>query len=543
MLAKRGWLFLLCATIAVYFYGLGRPPLMGADEPRYAQVAREMLIRGDFVTPTLGGYLWFEKPALLYWTVIASYRAFGVSEWSARVGMACAGVLIVLLVGWLGGRLERDAGEEMCWLGLASSAVMASSAGLIVFSRGVNFDVLITMTVTAALACFFVSEIETNEGKRRWLLAGFYAGAGASLLAKGLVGIVIPFGVVAGYFMLRRRWPGFIKIGALWGWFLTVAVAATWYAPVIARHGWVFIDEFFVQHHFARYVSNKYHHPQPFYFYIPIILLLALPWTVFLVSALKRVARWNWRAEDARGKYRVFALAWLVVPIAFFSLSGSKLPGYILLALPGAALLAAERLIHFLQHKSSTKPMRATGALMLLLAIAGVIYAVRTGNVSLGCALLIVTPLAIAGTFTLVWTRYYRSSVVLAVGAMFMTVPLIVNCAIDTVTRRESVRDLLQLAAERGYATSPVVGLHTIERSAEFYAAGRLAYDAKGEPVKLEGVIHVADAVRQSGEPVLVIVPVEYIWQLTEYDPLEADIIGNNDAVALVAARLRDDER
>ncbi|MGH9903824.1 MAG: phospholipid carrier-dependent glycosyltransferase, partial [Pyrinomonadaceae bacterium] len=329
-LAKRAWLLLLLAACAVYFYGLGRLPLVGPDEPRYAQVAREMFLRGDWVTPTLSGHTWFEKPALLYWMMMAAYGAFGVSEWAARLGSAFSGVLTVLLVGWLGRRVERVGGAGRRGLCLAATAVAATSAGMLVFSRAASFDVIVTMTVTLSLACFFVAELERAEGRRRLLLAGFYAGMGASLLAKGLIGVVIPAGIVALYFLLRRRWPGLLRIGLHWGPLLVLAVAAVWYAPVIARHGREFVDEFFVQHHFARYVSNKYKHPQPFYFYVPIMALLALPWTAFLVAGVGGAWRSNWRADEEANKLRVFALAWVVMPVVFFSLSGSKLPGYIL---------------------------------------------------------------------------------------------------------------------------------------------------------------------------------------------------------------------
>src|SRR5947209_20195758 len=100
MLAKRAWVVLLVVVCAVYFYGLGAVPLLGPDEPRYAEVAREMLARGDLVTPTLGGHTWFEKPALVYWLMMAAYRVFGVSEFAARAGSALSGVLTILFVGW-----------------------------------------------------------------------------------------------------------------------------------------------------------------------------------------------------------------------------------------------------------------------------------------------------------------------------------------------------------------------------------------------------------------------------------------------------------
>src|ERR1044071_5195190 len=132
---------------------------------------------------------------------------------------------------------------------------------------------------------------------------------------------------------------------------------------MIYRHGWTFIDQFIIQHHFARYLSNKYHHPQPFYFYLPVLVLFALPWTAFLCAALWNARRWQWRSAEASGKLRVFAFAWLVVPVAFFSLSGSKLPGYILPALPGAALLIGERLSRVARGEGSTLAVPLTGLL------------------------------------------------------------------------------------------------------------------------------------------------------------------------------------
>src|SRR5215210_2963296 len=180
---------------------------MGPDEPRYAQVAREMLARGDWVTPTLGGHTWFEKPALLYWLMEAAYALFGVTEFAARAGSAAAGVLTVLLAGFAARRAEFESGEGLRGLGVTCAAVAASTLGLLVFSRGSSFDILLTMTVTGALVCFYGSEVERGPGRRTWLV-GFYVFVGASLLAKGLVGGVIPGAVLVVYYALRRRWPG-----------------------------------------------------------------------------------------------------------------------------------------------------------------------------------------------------------------------------------------------------------------------------------------------------------------------------------------------
>ncbi len=537
-LAKRGWLLLLLATACVYFYGLGRAPLVGADEPRYAEVAREMFVRGDPVTPTLGGHTWFEKPALPYWAAMLSYKLFGVSEWSARLGAVCASLLAVLLISVLAGKFETAAGETLRDLQLAATATAATSAGLIVFARALNFDIFITLATTGALVCFLLAELTDDSRRRLLLLAGFYSCMGFGLLAKGLLGIVLPAGVIVLYCVLRRAWPRGLST-LLWGVPLMCAVAGCWYAFVIARHGWTFIDEFFVQHHFARYVSNKYHHPQPVYFYLPIMALLALPWTGFLIAALSTVLRWRWRGDEPADKLRVFALAWLVLPVAFFSVSGSKLPGYILPALPGAALLAGERLAAYLRGAGSVWTMRATGLLLLLFTGGMLAYAVQTSSISTACTLCIVTPALVMCVCALVWAGRRQLCMVGLVATTFITVVIVVTCALVPAARGESVRELLRAAEARGYTNAPVYGLHTIERTAEFYAAGRLVYDAHGEPIKLEGAEEVVKVAQPGGGPVLVLVPLEYIGQLTTHARLACDVIGNNGKVALVAVRTR----
>jgi 4-amino-4-deoxy-L-arabinose transferase-like glycosyltransferase len=547
LLAKRAWLVLFVAVCAVYFYGLGAVPFVGPDEPRYAEVAREMLARGDLVTPTLGGHTWFEKPALVYWLMMASYRVFGVSEFAARTGSALSGVLTILLVAWAARRAEFESGERMRGFGIACAGVLASSAGLLAFARAASFDVVLTATVTASLACFYVSEVERDEGRRLRLLAGFYACMGLSLLAKGLVGVVIPAGVVVVYFLLRRRWPGLRRLGVWWGSLLTVAVAATWYAPVIARHGRVFVDEFIVRQHFARYVSDKYHHAQPFYFYLPVMLLLALPWTLFLLNGLAASGETNARAEDASSKLRVLALAWLVVPVLFFSASGSKLPGYVLPALPGAALIAGVGLHGYLREGRGVLTMRLTGALALLLSAAGLIYSYETfapgaglwtsSKFPLGCVLAVALPSGACGLVALLAARCRALCFACVVGTTFLTVLLIVGCALGVFAERETAGQLLAQATREGYGDLPVVELHAVERTAEFYAAGRLAYGEQGDPLKLEGSKEVAEFTRRGGGRALVFVPVNDAPQLSAEPEMESSYLGDNGSVALFLVR------
>ena len=534
-LAKRLWFLTFLAVIAFYFYGLGHIPLVGPDEPRYAQVAREMFLRGDLITPTLGGHTWFEKPPLLYWMMIAAFRLFGISEWAARLGPAISGLLTAAAVFWTGRRICRSAPPEQTGqLGVWSAFIAVSTLGMIVFSRGAGFDGLVTMTITWSLAFFLIAETTENDRKRLW--AGFYIFIGLSLLAKGLVGLVIPFGVIGVYYLIRREWPtrAFL-LSLIWGLPLAMAVAAIWYGPVIKRHGWLFIDEFFIQHHFARYLSNKYHHPQPFFFYFLIIIPLTLPWTVFFIDGLAKARNWKWRGSDALDKMRVFTIAWLLFPLAFFSFSGSKLPGYILPILPPIALIAGERLANFATHRTAVVwTIRITGALFGIFAIAGIISVRKFGNIPFSCALLTAIPVIVAAIICLFWFRF-RTTSGLSIGlATFAAIVIALNCGAAAIANRESTRDLLQLASGRGYGSSPVYALHQIDRSAEFYAAGRVVYGSDGDPVKFESALDVVEAMRKNNSPVLVFVPTEYVYQLTKLKGVRAEVIGSNGMLALV---------
>ena len=465
-LAKRLYILLFAIIIAFYLYGLGKLPLLGPDEPRYAQVAREMFLTGDLITPTLGHHTWFEKPALLYWMIAGSFKVFGVNEWAARFGPALCGLLTIAAVWFVGREIDR---EQPRGFAFWSVVVTASCLGLIVFSRAASFDVVITMTATWSLAFFLLYELR----KKQLHLAGFYAFVGLSLLAKGLVGIVIPFGVVGLYYVLRRKWPSrSVTLSLFWGMPLALAVSAVWYGPVIARHGWTFIDEFFVQHHFARYVSNKYHHPQPIYFYPVIILMLALPWTPYLIAALAKVRSWKWRGDDGLGIVRVFSLAWLLLPIVFFSFSGSKLPGYVLPAIPAIALLVSDRLTRIFNPR---------------------------------------WPLIIAG-------------------ATLVLVAIVLNVGAARYANRESVRDLLLMADARGYAGAPVIAQRSDDRSAEFYAYGRVVYRPNGEPLTFDEI--TVDEARARGRKLVVMISIEYVENVRGVKSIE--IIGDNGKTAVL---------
>jgi 4-amino-4-deoxy-L-arabinose transferase-like glycosyltransferase len=565
MLAKRGWLLLFLGIAAFYLWGLGSLPLVGPDEPRYAEVAREMFARHDLITPTLGGLPWFEKPPLLYWFMAAGYRVFGVTEYAARLGPAICGLLTAAFVYWIGKTIETAgltsdsipaAGEEQRRDGLGRYSVLVwlSSLGAIVFSRGASFDIVLTMTITGALACFFVWHVgcppqsehrnstddPTPDVKSRLLLVGFYSFIGVSLLAKGLIGIVIPFGVLGVYHLLRREWPNakFVK-SLFWGLPLAIAVAAVWFGPMLSRHGWKFVDEFIVQHHFARFVTNKYHHTAPIYFYLVVLVALALPWTIFLGAAFWASRRWQWRGRTPLDRLRVFTLCWISVPVVFFSFSESKLTAYILPVLPAVALLAGERITCFLNARRGDFVLRYTGVLLVGLGAVGGWYLAHRFGLSVALSTLGMSPIVMVGAAAIMRPQLRKALFVLIPISFLITSAIGLSRAAPLLAQPESVRDLLAVASSRGYATTPVVQLHTIERTAEFYAANRMTYAPSGEPVKLEGVAQVAEAARRNAGPVLCFVPREYEAQLTSYQSIQTEVIANNGRVSLVAVRVR----
>jgi 4-amino-4-deoxy-L-arabinose transferase-like glycosyltransferase len=487
------WLLFAAVICVIYFFALGSIPLIGPDEPRYAQVAREMFERGDWVTPTLGGWHWFEKPALLYWLQIASYKAFGVSEFSARLGPALCGLLTVVSL-YLFGRAKtfKDSPVFGNWLGLIS----ASTIGLLVFSRGASFDIILTFTVTAALVCFFLADEQADESSIE-LFSGFYFFVGLSLLAKGLIGIVLPFGVIGSYFLLTRKFfPRKFLISLSWGIPITLVTAAIWYAPVYLRNGKPFVDEFIINHHFSRYLSTVHAHPQPFYFFWLVLPALTFPWLPFLLSAVVRIRQWNfWKPETPFDRVRLFALAWILFPLLFFSASGSKLPGYILPAVAGCCVLIADIVIKFI----GANKIRAA----LLKGVAAAVFAA-----------------------VIIALQFY----------------------VEDAVKPDTIKYLLADADARGYNKAQVINLHDTFHSAEFYAAGRLIRNIdNGKQKKFEGVgdifrawqdprsVGPAGVDKQVTLPALVLVPGAHIKELTDNPWFNATILGDNGEFLLVA--------
>ena len=352
-----------CAFL--FFYGLGQFGLIGADEPRYAQVAREMLDRHDWITPVLGGHAWLEKPPLYYWQAMVAYSVFGVTDVSARLPSAIDATLLVIAVYLFFRRFRRGVEVD-------AALITASCAGVIGFARAASMDMALAATFSVGMLSWWA----WRESSKRIFLAQFYVFMALGMLAKGPVApflaaavvILFALGVRESHLVLKTFWiPGIL---------LFCAISLPWYFAVQIRNP-QFFREFILQHNLERFSSDLYHHRQPFWYYLPVASLAFLPWTVFVILAVVRPVRIWWAERklisaepDLQWQLNWFACCWLIVPVAFFSFSQSKLPGYILPAIPAGTVLLADYLRrHFQRDEGVSKGVAVLHALVAAASI------------------------------------------------------------------------------------------------------------------------------------------------------------------------------
>jgi 4-amino-4-deoxy-L-arabinose transferase-like glycosyltransferase len=362
-----------CAFL--FLYGLGQFGLIGADEPRYAQVAREMLQRHDWTTPVLGDQPWLEKPPLYYWQAMIAYSIFGVSDWAARLPSAFNATLLVLAI-YIFLRRFRP-GFELAGFALDGALIAASSAGIIGYARAASMD----MALAAAFTIGMLGWWAWRDTEKKIYLAVFYGFVALGMLAKGPVAPFLAAVVILAYAVAVREFRLILKTLWLPGILLFCAIALPWYFAVQMRNP-DFFHAFIIEHNLDRFSTNLYHHPEPFWYYLPVTALALLPWTVFVTAALvQEIRSWWARKSDGAGQDRlekqfgIFACCWLIVPVVFFSISQSKLPGYILPAIPAGGLLLAEYLRRHLIEGKAASPPKGLVVLHALLAAAPIVPA------------------------------------------------------------------------------------------------------------------------------------------------------------------------
>jgi 4-amino-4-deoxy-L-arabinose transferase-like glycosyltransferase len=320
--------------------GLG---LVGADEPRYAQIAREMLTRHDYVTPVLWGHPWLEKPALYYWRAMFAFLEFGVHDWSARLPSASFAFILVALI-YLHLRRFRPGSQ------LDAALITASCAGIIGFARGASTD----MQLAAPFCIGMLGWYAWYETDRKFWLFDLYFFVGVATLAKGPVAPFLAVAIIFTFAALRREWSLLRRTVWIPGVILYFAMVLPWYIAVQRRNP-DFLRIFFLEHNLERFATGRYMHEHAFWYYLPIILLALMPWSVIAMRALVDAVEQSiaeWRARRTKHHYighsrwgdafPEFLVLWTLFPIVVFSLSHSKLPGYILPSIPPLTILTGD---------------------------------------------------------------------------------------------------------------------------------------------------------------------------------------------------------
>jgi 4-amino-4-deoxy-L-arabinose transferase-like glycosyltransferase len=352
----------------LFFYGLAQFGLIGADEPRYAQVAREMLARHEWITPVLGAKPWLEKPPLYYWQAALAYQLFGVTDWAARLPSAVDATVMVFAVYLFFRRFRRG-------IELDAALITASCAGIIGFARAASMDMALAAAFTTGMLGWWAWR---ESGKKLYLLA-FYIFMASGTLAKGPVAPFLAASVILLYAAATRDW-GFVRETIWWpGVLLFLVIALPWYCVAQMRNP-DFLRVFIVQHNLARFSTDLYHHREPFWYYLPVTALALVPWTLFVIVAAARILRACWSERtasepDLELRFNLFAALWLIVPVIFFSMSQSKLPGYIAPATPGGALLLSEYLRRESQNEQPERVAKWMAILHGVLAAACIVPA------------------------------------------------------------------------------------------------------------------------------------------------------------------------
>jgi 4-amino-4-deoxy-L-arabinose transferase-like glycosyltransferase len=327
--------------IAVLFYHLGSAALFEPDEGRNAEKARQVLVLRDWVTPHENFQPVLDKPIFFYWLIAIAYKLFAVSEWAARLPSALAALGCVGLV-YRFARLQQGR-----WTALWSALILLTSVEFFVLSRVVIFDMSLTFFITLALTAFYEAAHTESGIRQRIACVVLYAALGAATLIKGLVGLALPAVVIFFYLAVTRQWPVLRRIHSIPGGLLFLVIVAPWYVTAEARNpGYLYY--YLWEEHFGRFATADFDRAAPWYYFIGVVFIGFFPWTLLLPL----VARESWqnRFDDAT----LYWIAWLLLPLLFFSASKSKLPHYILPIFPPLAMLAAQALVR-VYHESPAK--------------------------------------------------------------------------------------------------------------------------------------------------------------------------------------------
>jgi 4-amino-4-deoxy-L-arabinose transferase-like glycosyltransferase len=325
--------------IVLYFFNLGRWDLWNPDEPRYAQVAREMVNGGDWVLMHVNGKIYPDKPPLFFWLIaFSSYLWQGSSSFLVRFPAAFFGTLTVLLTFFLGRILYSSR------TGFLSGLILATSLEFAYLSTRANMDTTLTFFTTASLFCFFQwyrsskDESHTQKPTRGLSIYGFYIGMALATLAKGPVGFILPLSVGFVYLIFQKDWKGIRRMRLLPGMVLFVVIVFSWYLPALWKGGEDYLQATLFTHTIDRYTKG-WSHVRPIYYYFYNFPIDFLPWIFFLPAA---IAYGYSREKMEKRREFFFLFIWFVIIFLFFSLSKGKRAIYLLPLYPAVSIMVGK---------------------------------------------------------------------------------------------------------------------------------------------------------------------------------------------------------
>ena len=338
-----GKILLLVIIYGLIWFGtLNYRHLIPSDEGRYAEIAREMLVTGDWVTPRYNGYKYFEKPPLPAWATAAPVQVFGIGDWQARLWTALTGFLTILAIGFTGSRLYN---ARAGWL---AAVVLASSPMWIISGHFNSLDMGLSAFLVAALCSLLLAQhSQSKTGCRNWMWVCWIFMALATL-SKGLIGAAIPAMVFIAYSISAWDWKIWTRLRLFSGTMIFLAITAPWFVLVALRNP-EFLEFFFIHEHLQRFTQDAHSRTGPIYYFVPLLFIGLLPWVLQIPGSILQA--WNERRREFSSGWLL--VCWSVMIFAFFSVSHSKLPGYIIPIFPALALLIGKRLDQLLGHMNT----------------------------------------------------------------------------------------------------------------------------------------------------------------------------------------------
>jgi len=431
------------------------------------------------VTPTLEGIPWLEKPPLYYWATLPFFAVFGISETTARLAPALGALLSALVVAWLGRRLFSPAA------GLLAGSILVTSLGFASFGRSASTDMPLTVLLTAGLALLGTGWL----GYGRPLLSAAAGGAlvGLAVLAKGPVAMVLVVMIGLVFWWLSERAPG-LRLGpALLGFFCMMATALPWFWLAFRENGFMFVAAFLINHNLARFVSDIHHHTEPVYYFVPVLAGLFFPWSGWLPVLFRGEKHVLLTARRGWCPSTLFLCLWAVLPFLFFSVSRSKLPGYVLPCLPPLSLLVGNALARTAAGEAAGRRFRESRWLHLALSLAvaaglPALFYVRYGGrwqIGLPLAAAVLAPVGFSfraagrGRLTGVWVgTVLQGFLLLAAVSLF---------AFPTLGIYHSTRDIARRALELRRPGEPIVTYRFFHHTLNYYTGYRVQADLRDE--------------------------------------------------------------